>query len=106
MKNINIYVIYGYIFLSEGEWFLWLKEQFKNGLIIIYIFNMFNLDNFYFEFWFSYFCKSIYDIDENIIFIGYSFGCVILLLYIFEKNIKIKGVIFVLGFISKNFMKE
>jgi predicted alpha/beta hydrolase family esterase len=42
------------------------------------------------------------DIDENTIFIGHSLGCVTALLYVLERNIKIKGTILVSGFINEN----
>ncbi|AGX44425.1 RBBP9/YdeN family alpha/beta hydrolase [Clostridium saccharobutylicum] len=106
MKNTNIYVIHGYTSSSEGEWFPWLKEQFKDGLTTTYIPNMPNSDNPYLEPWLNHLRQSIPDIDENTIFIGHSLGCVTSLLYILEKNIKIKGAILVSGFINRNPMKE
>lgn len=106
MKNTNIYVIHGYTSSSKSEWFPWLKEQFKNSNVNIYIPNMPNSDDPHLEPWIKHLRKNILNVDENTIFIGHSLGCVTALRYIIEKNIKIKGAIFVSGFINENPMKE
>lgn len=55
--------------------------------------------------WIKHLHNNITNIDENTIFVGHSLGCVTVLRYIPEKNIKIKGAIFVSGFINENPMK-
>ncbi|OOM80225.1 alpha/beta fold hydrolase [Clostridium sp. BL-8] len=106
MKVTNIYVIHGYTSSSEAEWFPWLKEQLKNSPVKIYIPNMPDSQDPHLESWLKHLRKNILDINENTIFIGHSLGCVTALRYILEKNIKIKGVILVSGFINENPMDE
>lgn len=84
MKNTNIYVIHGYTSSSKSEWFPWLKEQFKNSNVNIYIPNMPNSDDPHLEPWIKHLRKNILNVDENTIFIGHSLGCVTALRYIIE----------------------
>lgn len=106
MKSTNIYVIHGYTSSNQSEWFPWLKEQFKNSDIKIYIPNMPDSCNPHLEPWFKHLSKNVLNIDENTIFIGHSLGCVMALRYILKKNIKIKGALLVSGFIDENPMNE
>jgi predicted alpha/beta hydrolase family esterase len=106
MKSTNIYVIHGYTSSSQAEWFPWLKEQFKNTQVKIHIPNMPDSNDPHLEIWLNHLRKNILDVDENTIFIGHSLGCVTALLYILEKDIKIKGAILVSGFINENPMDE
>lgn len=106
MKSINIYVIHGYTSSSEAEWFPWLKEQFKNSAVKIYIPDMPDSQDPHLKPWIKHLNENVLDIDENTIFIGHSLGCVTALRYILEKNIKIKGAILVSGFINENPMDE
>lgn len=102
MKNTNIYVIHGYTSSNQAEWFPWLEEQFINSHVKMIIPNMPDSDHPSLESWIQHLHETILDIDENTIFIGHSLGCVTALLYILEKNIKIKGAILVSGFINEN----
>ncbi|MBD7912239.1 RBBP9/YdeN family alpha/beta hydrolase [Clostridium cibarium] len=106
MKDTNIYVIHGYTSSNQAEWFPWLKEQFKNSPVKIYIPNMPDSSNPHLEPWLEHLRKNVLDIDENTIFIGHSLGCIMALRYILERNIKIKGAILVSGFINENPMDE
>lgn len=106
MKNTHIYVIHGYTSSSKSEWFPWLKEQFKYSNVKLYIPNMPDSDDPHLEPWLNHLRKNILNMDENTIFIGHSLGCVTILSYILEKNIKIKGAIFISGFIKENPMKK
>lgn len=106
MEDIHIYVIHGYTSSSKSEWFPWLKEQFKEKNIKVYIPDMPDSDDPHLEPWLEHLRKNIVTVDENTIFIGHSLGCVTILRYILEKNIKIKGAIFVSGFINENPMKK
>lgn len=106
MKNNNIYVVHGYTSSSQSEWFPWLKEEISNRHVKIHIPNMPDSNNPHLESWLSHLRKNALDINENTIFIGHSLGCVTILHYILEKNIKIKGAILVSGFINENPMKE
>ncbi|WP_026888933.1 RBBP9/YdeN family alpha/beta hydrolase [Clostridium beijerinckii] len=106
MKSTNIYVVHGYTSSSESEWFPWLKEQFKDISIKVNIPDMPDSGDPHLEPWLKHLHKCIIDIDENTILIGHSLGCITVLRYILEKNIKIKGAIFVSGFINKNPMNE
>ncbi|MBX4268652.1 RBBP9/YdeN family alpha/beta hydrolase [Clostridium estertheticum] len=106
MKITNIYAIHGYTSSSQAEWFPWLKEHFKNSPVKIDIPNMPDSGDPHLEPWLKHLRKNVLDIDENTIFIGHSLGCVTILRYILEKNIKIKGAILVSGFINENPMDE
>ncbi|MBU3153649.1 alpha/beta hydrolase [Clostridium estertheticum] len=106
MKSTNIYAIHGYTSSSHAEWFPWLKEQFKNSPVKMDIPNMPDSGDPHLETWLKHLRKNVLDIDENTIFIGHSLGCVTVLRYILEKNIKIKGAILVSGFINENPMDE
>ncbi|ALB46499.1 RBBP9/YdeN family alpha/beta hydrolase [Clostridium beijerinckii] len=106
MKSTNIYVIHGYTSSSQSEWFPWLKEQFKNSPVKVNIPDMPDSGSPHLDQWIKHLRKNVLNIDENTIFIGHSLGCVTLLRYILEKNIKIKGAILVSGFINENPMDE
>ncbi|MZK52199.1 RBBP9/YdeN family alpha/beta hydrolase [Clostridium beijerinckii] len=106
MKSTNIYVVHGYTSSSKSEWFPWLKEQFKDSSIKVNVPDIPDSGDPHLEAWLKHLHKCIMDIDENTILIGHSLGCITVLRYILEKNIKIKGAILVSGFINKNPMEE
>ncbi|NOW04677.1 RBBP9/YdeN family alpha/beta hydrolase [Clostridium beijerinckii] len=106
MKSTNIYVIHGYTSSSKSEWFPWLKEQFKDSSIKVSVPDMPDSGDPHLEPWLNHLHKCIMDIDENTILIGHSLGCITVLHYILEKNVRIKGAILVSGFINKNPMDE
>lgn len=105
MKKINIYAVHGYTSSNDTEWFPWLKEQFNNTSVNVCIPKMPDSNNPCFEEWIGKLKSTITNMDENTILIGHSLGCVTLLQYILQENIKIKGAILVSGFIRENPMK-
>lgn len=101
----HIYVIHGYTASSAANWFPWLKGQFANTPIHLDVLDLPHSHDPHLEAWLEHLRQTVQNIDENTVFIGHSLGCVTALRYILEKQIKIKGVLLVAGFISENPMQ-
>jgi len=106
MRTNNIYIIHGYTASSKSNWFPWIKEQLETKGIKTYIPNLPNSHNPYLSEWIQYLTETASDIDENTIFVGHSLGCITCIRFLLNKNIKIKGAIFVSGFIDENPMDD
>lgn len=106
MKVPKVYIIHGYTASSRDNWFPWLKNQLESEGIETYIPDMPFSDNPQLELWLQCMRKNTDVIDENTIFIGHSLGCITVLRFLLEKNVKIKGAILVSGFIGENPMSK
>ncbi|MEA4971854.1 putative hydrolase YdeN [bioreactor metagenome] len=101
----NIYIVHGYTASSKANWFPWIKEQLEAKGIKTYIPDMPDSQNPYYDNWLAHLSETITDINDETIFIGHSLGCIASMRFLLEKNIKIKGAIFVSGFIDENPME-
>ncbi len=106
MKTPRVYIIHGYTASSRANWFPWLKNQLEFNGIETHIPDMPFSDYPQLDLWLKCMREKAAVIDENTIFIGHSLGCITVLRFLSEKNVKIKGAILVSGFINENPMSE
>ena len=105
MKTTPIYLIHGFTASSKANWFPWLREQLQIDGIEIIIPDMPNTNDPYLLPWLEKIEKVADELNDNTIFIGHSLGCITALRYILKKDIKIKGIILVSGFMDENPME-
>ncbi len=105
MNVSPIYCIHGFTASSGANWFPWLKEQLKKKGVLIITPDMPNSNDPHLIPWLQKIDEVAYEVKEDTIFVGHSLGCIAALLFILKKNIKIKGVILVSGFMDENPME-
>lgn len=106
MNAENIYIIHGYTASKKSNWFPWLKEKLEDKKVKVSVPDMPDSKNPYCKQWLHHLSSVVSEINENTIFIGHSLGCIAIIRFLLEKNIKINGAIFVSGFIDENPMSE
>ena len=103
----NIYVIHGYTANSKANWFPYLKEHLETENIEVHIFDMPNPQNPSFEEWLSYMNQQIKSSEQKSIFVGHSLGCVTILNYLMDKNMKnVESIFLVSGFVEESPISE
>ncbi len=105
MNNSSIYLIHGFTASSRSNWFPWLREELHKKAIEITIPDMPDTNDPHLLPWIDKIDDVAKVVDENTIFIGHSLGCISVLRYVLQKNIKIRGAILVSGFIYENPME-
>lgn len=106
MKRPRVYVIHGYTASSRDNWFPWLRSRLEQNGIETHIPDMPFSNHPRLDVWLKHIVEQAEIIDEDTVLIGHSLGCVTVLRFLAEKNMKIKGAIFVSGFIDENPMSE
>lgn len=101
--NISpVYCIHGFTASSGANWFPWLKEQLKKKGIVLICPDMPSTNDPHLMPWLQKIDEVAKEVNEDTIFVGHSLGCITALHFILRRNIKIKGVILVSGFMDEN----
>ncbi len=96
-KIKKVYLIHGWGFNPEMNWYPWLKKEFlKKGFAVI-VYDMPNTDAPKIEEWVRYLEKNIKEIDEQTYFVGHSIGCQTIMRFLekLPKHKRIAGCVFV-----------
>ncbi|WP_304509915.1 RBBP9/YdeN family alpha/beta hydrolase [Anaerotignum sp.] len=102
MNTTPAYFIHGFTASSKANWFPWLKNELQNNGIQLIVPDMPNTNDPHLLPWLQKIEDVAKELNDNTIFIGHSLGCIAMLQFILKKNIKIKGVILVSGFMDEN----
>lgn len=105
MNATPVYLIHGFTASSKANWFPWLKSEMENIELTLIVPNMPNTNDPHLLPWLQKMEEVAEEINNNTIFIGHSLGCIAALQFILKKNIAIKGVILVSGFMDENPME-
>ncbi|WP_196890352.1 RBBP9/YdeN family alpha/beta hydrolase [Aureivirga marina] len=101
MRKIKIIVVHGYTATANSNFFPALKAELENENVEVQVLNLPNSMHPVFEDWINYLAKEIPHYDENTIFVGHSLGCVSILNFLQKKEIKIRGLYLVSGFVEE-----
>lgn len=98
----KVYMIHGWNFSPEDNWYPWLKTELENRGFKVEAFDMPDSENPKIENWVRYLEENIKDIDEETYFIGHSIGCQTIMRFLekLHKHKKIGGCIFVVGWFN------
>ena len=98
---MKAYIIHGWEGYPEEGWFPWLKSELEKKGFSVEVPTMPNTEAPEIKAWVNK-IKEIAKPDERIWFIGHSIGCQAILRYLesLDEEIKIKGCIFVAGWIT------
>ena len=105
MNKGTVYVIHGFTASSKANWFPWLEVHGHSLRISMRIPDLPGANDPHLEPWLEEIEEAVKEMDENTIFIGHSLGCITAIRYVLRKGIKIKGAIFVSGFMGENPME-
>lgn len=96
-KIKKVYLIHGWGFNPEENWYPWLKKELSKKGAEVKIFDMPNTENPKIEEWVSYLNNSVKEIDEQTYFVGHSIGCQTIMRFLekLPKHKKIAGCVFV-----------
>lgn len=102
----KVYLVHGFTANSQAQWFPWLKDEMNKRGVGCIIPDMPDSDQPYLKQWMSKMENNFVDIDQNTILIGHSLGCITILQYLQEKNVDVKAVIMVSGFMDRADLKD
>ncbi|MFA5174380.1 MAG: alpha/beta fold hydrolase [Candidatus Pacearchaeota archaeon] len=97
----KIYLIHGWGGYPENNWFPWLKKELERRNFEVHPLKMPNPDEPKINEWIDFLIKNI-NVNEETYLIGHSMGCRAIIGFLEHCNKKIKGVIFVAGWIALN----
>lgn len=95
----QVYIVHGYTANADKNWFPWLDQELKKCGVNCERLNMPNSDNPSLEGWLNHLAEEV-ELSDQTIFVGHSLGCISILNFLAkqQKQIKIKGAVFVSGF--------
>ncbi|MFP4402657.1 MAG: RBBP9/YdeN family alpha/beta hydrolase [Candidatus Nanoarchaeia archaeon] len=97
---MNIFIIHGAYGTGEENWIPWLKEELEQEHHRVIVPRFPTPQHQTLENWLNVFEECREHITQDSIFIGHSIGCAFILSLLETLNIKIKGCIFVAGFVD------
>ncbi|MBI2148570.1 serine hydrolase family protein [Candidatus Woesearchaeota archaeon] len=96
----RVFVVHGWGFNSNMNWYNWLKEQLERKNFEVKILEMPNTEEPKIKEWVNFLSKSVGKSDKNTYFIGHSIGCQTIMRYLQKINSKIGGAFFVAGWFN------
>lgn len=102
----TVYIVHGFTASSRSNWFPWLKERLEDEAVGVVIPDMPGTTDPHLKPWLDMLHACAAQVDASTVFVGHSLGCVAILRYILERDIIIRGVVLVSGFIGINPMQE
>jgi predicted alpha/beta hydrolase family esterase len=96
----KVYLIHGWDGNPENNWFPWLKKELAKKGFEVKALAMPSPSNPNIDAWINFLSKNLRNIDEDTYLVGHSMGCRAIIGFLEGFKGKVRGVIFVAGWIA------